>query len=72
MCTKHSIEQELRRFSMATMHEPDTAVNSHCHKHWVMDRAIAAHLVAEVPPGLSNVKELCEEDARHCQHGPPT
>ena len=37
-----------------------------------MDRPIAAHLVAEVPPWLRDVEELCEEDACHCQHSPPT
>ena len=25
-----------------------------------------AYLVAEVPPRLGNVEELCEEDASHC------
>ena len=32
---------------------------------------LATYLVAEIPPWLGDVKELCEEDARYCQHSPP-
>lgn len=57
---------------MTNIYEPHIAVNSHCHEYWLMESLVAAHLVAEVPPWLSNVEELCEEDACHCQHSPPT